>query len=122
MSMVISVLTTKDGQGSSTFALSLAWSAAEEQRVLLVDADMAGTGNLADLVALDFGARGIGNLFGTLAISAPALEEQAVAVRQRPRLRLVAGLQGFCGQFQAVAQVLEVSFGEGFKRIRYIHR
>jgi MinD-like ATPase involved in chromosome partitioning or flagellar assembly len=97
VSTVVSVLTTKDGQGSSTFALSLAWTAAEESRVMLVDADMSGTGNLADLIALDFGARGVGNLFGTLAISAFALEQQAVTVRQHPRLRMVPGLQGFCG-------------------------
>jgi len=97
MSTVISVLTTKDGQGSTSFALSLAWAAAEERRVLLVDADMSGTGTLADLIALDFGGLGIGNLFGTLAVSAGMLEQQAVAVRARPRLRVVAGLQGFSG-------------------------
>jgi MinD-like ATPase involved in chromosome partitioning or flagellar assembly len=104
VSTVVSVLTTKDGQGSSTLALSLAWTAAEESRVMLVDADMSGTGNLADLIALDFGARGVGNLFGTLAISAYALEQQAVTVRQQPRLRLVPGLQGFCGP--GVAELL----------------
>jgi len=104
MSTVVSVLTTKDGQGSSTFALLLAWTAAEERRVMLIDADMSGTGNLADLIALDFGARGIGNLFGTLAISPLALEQQAVAVRQQPRLRLVAGLPGFSGP--AVTELL----------------
>jgi MinD-like ATPase involved in chromosome partitioning or flagellar assembly len=104
VSTVVSVLTTKDGQGSSTVALSLAWTAAEEHRVMLVDADMSGTGNLADLIALDFGARGVGNLFGTLAISAFALEQQAVTVRQQPRLRLVPGLQGFCGP--GVAELL----------------
>lgn len=97
MSTVVSVLTTKDGQGSSTFALSLAWHAAERMRVTIVDADMSGTGNLADLIALDFGNRGVGNLFGTLAVSPYALEQQAVTVRRRPRLRVVAGLQGFCG-------------------------
>jgi MinD-like ATPase involved in chromosome partitioning or flagellar assembly len=97
MSTVVSVLTTKDGQGSTSFALSLAWAAAEQGRVLLVDADMSGTGTLADAIALDFGALGIGNLFGTLAISAAMLEQQAVTVGVRPRLRVVAGLQGFSG-------------------------
>lgn len=97
MSAVISVTTTKDGQGSTSFALSLAWAAAEERRVLLVDADMSGTGTLADAIALDFGGRGIGNLFGTLAISTAMLDQQAVAVPARPRLRVVAGLQGFSG-------------------------
>jgi MinD-like ATPase involved in chromosome partitioning or flagellar assembly len=97
MTTVVSVVTTKDGQGSTSFALGLAWAAAEERRVLLVDADMSGTGTLADAIALDFGGRGIGGLFGTLAISAAMLDQQAVAVPGRPRLRVVAGLQGFSG-------------------------
>jgi MinD-like ATPase involved in chromosome partitioning or flagellar assembly len=97
MSTVVSVVTTKDGQGSTTFALSLAWAAAEHRRVLLVDADMSGTGTLADAIALDLGGRGIGNLFGTLAITSAMLEQQAISVRTRPRLRVVAGLQGFSG-------------------------
>jgi MinD-like ATPase involved in chromosome partitioning or flagellar assembly len=97
MSTVVSVVTTKDGQGSTGFALSLAWAASEQRRVLLIDADMSGTGTLADAIALDFGGLGIGNLFGTLAISAAMLDQQAVAVRSRPRLRVVAGLQGFSG-------------------------
>jgi MinD-like ATPase involved in chromosome partitioning or flagellar assembly len=104
MSTVVSVLTTKDGQGSTSFALSLAWAAAEHRRVLLVDADMSGTGTLADAIALDFGGLGIGGLFGTAAISAAMLEQQAVAVGARPRLRVIAGLQGFSGP--AVADLL----------------
>jgi MinD-like ATPase involved in chromosome partitioning or flagellar assembly len=104
MSIVVSVLTTKDGQGSTSFALSLAWTAAERRRVLLVDADMSGTGNVADMIALDFGSRGMGNLFGTQAVSSFMLEQQAVTVRARPRLRVVPGLQGFCGP--GVADVL----------------
>lgn len=97
MSTVVSVLTTKDGQGSTSLALSLAWTAAERHRVMLVDADMSGTGNLADLIALDYGNHGIGNLFGTQAVSTFMLEQQAVTVRARPRLRLVPGLHGFSG-------------------------
>ena len=97
MTTIVSVLTTKDGQGSTGFALSLAWAAAEQRRVLLVDADMSGTGTLADAIALDFGGLGIGNLFGTLAVSAAMVEQQAVRVAVRPRLRVVAGLQGFSG-------------------------
>jgi MinD-like ATPase involved in chromosome partitioning or flagellar assembly len=97
VSTVVSVLTTKDGQGSTGLALSLAWTAAEKRRVIALDTDMSGTGTLADLVALDFGSRGIGNLFGTMAISGFLLEQQAVQVRSRPRLRIVPGLQGFCG-------------------------
>jgi MinD-like ATPase involved in chromosome partitioning or flagellar assembly len=104
MSTVVSVLTTKDGQGSTTLGLALAWAAAEGRRVMAIDADMSGTGNLADLVALDFGSRGIGNLFGTMAISGFLLEQQAVVVPSRPRLRVVPGLQGFCGP--GVAELL----------------
>jgi hypothetical protein len=65
--------------------------------VMLVDADMSGTGNIADLLALDVEGQGIGNLFGTQAITATMLEQQALAVRARPRLRIVPGLHGFCG-------------------------
>jgi MinD-like ATPase involved in chromosome partitioning or flagellar assembly len=97
MSTVVSVLTTKDGQGSTSLALSLAWTLADKRRVMALDADMSGTGTLADLIALDFGSRGIGNLFGTMEISGYLLEQQAVQVRSRPRLRVVPGLQGFCG-------------------------
>jgi MinD-like ATPase involved in chromosome partitioning or flagellar assembly len=97
VSTVVSVLTTKDGQGSTSLGLSLAWTAAERRRVMAIDADMSGTGTMADLLALDFGSRGIGNLFGTMDISGFMLEQQAVSVRGRPRLRLVPGLQGFSG-------------------------
>lgn len=104
MSTVVSVLTTKDGQGSSSLALSLAWTAAEKRRVMAIDADMSGTGNLADLIAVDFGSRGIASLFGTMAISGLLLEQQVVTVRGRPRLRLLPGVQGFCGP--GVAELL----------------
>lgn len=104
MTTIVSVLTTKDGQGSTGFALGVAWTAAQQRRVLLIDADMSGTGTLADAIALDFDGRGIGNLFGTVAISASMLEQQAVQVKSRPRLRVVAGLQGFCGP--GVAELL----------------
>lgn len=104
MTTIVSVLTTKDGQGSTSFALSLAWAAAEQRRVLLIDVDMSGTGTLADAIALDFGGLGIGSLFGTATVSAEMLEQQAVSVGMRPRLRVVAGLQGFSGP--GVAELL----------------
>lgn len=104
MSTVVAFLTTKDGQGSSTLALSLAWAAAQHARVLLIDADMSGTGNIADLIALDIESQGVGGLFGTHAVSAEALEAQAIPVPARPRLRVVPGLQGFCGP--SVAELL----------------
>jgi len=104
MSTVVGILTTKDGQGSTGFALSLAWTAAEQRRVLLLDADMSGTGTVADAIALEFDVHGIGNLFGTQAITASMIEAEAVRVRSRPRLRVVAGLQGFCGP--GVAELL----------------
>ena len=104
MSTVVAVLTTKDGQGSSTLALSLAWAAAQDHRVMLIDADMSGTGNIADLLAIDVEGQGVGNLFGTQAVTTPMLEQQAIQLRQRPRLRVVPGLQGFCGP--GVADIL----------------
>lgn len=111
MSTVIAVLTTKDGQGSSTLALALAWSAAQHARVMLIDADMSGTGNIADLIALDIESQGIGGLFGTKAITAEMLETQAIPVPARPQLRVVPGLQGFCGP--SVAELLP-SLGHAF--------
>jgi MinD-like ATPase involved in chromosome partitioning or flagellar assembly len=104
LSTAIAVLTTKDGQGSSTLALSLAWAAAQHARVMLIDADMSGTGNLADLLALNVEGQGIGNLFGTQVITAGMLEQQSLVVKARPRLRMVPGLQGFCGP--SIAEVL----------------
>jgi MinD-like ATPase involved in chromosome partitioning or flagellar assembly len=104
MATVVAVLTTKDGQGSSTLALSLAWSAAQHARVLLIDADMSGTGNIADLIALDIESQGVGGLFGTQAVTAEMLEAQAIPVPTRTRLRVVPGLQGFSGP--SVAELL----------------
>jgi MinD-like ATPase involved in chromosome partitioning or flagellar assembly len=104
VSTVVAVLTTKDGQGSSTLALSLAWTAAHDARVMLIDADMSGTGNIADLLALDVEGQGVGNLFGTQAVTAAMLEQQALMVKARPRLRVVPGLSGFCGP--GVADIL----------------
>jgi hypothetical protein len=95
---IVSVLTTKDGQGSTSFALSLAWTTSERHRTMLVDADMSGTGTLADAVAIDGGGRGIGHLLGPRAVTASMLEAQATTLRSRPRLRVVAGLSGgYCG-------------------------
>lgn len=111
MSTVIAVLTTKDGQGSSTLALALAWSAAQHARVMLIDADMSGTGNIADLIALDIESQGIGGLFGTKTITAEMLEAQAIGIPARPQLRVVPGLQGFCGP--SVAELLP-SLGHAF--------
>jgi MinD-like ATPase involved in chromosome partitioning or flagellar assembly len=104
MSLIVAFLTTKDGQGSTTLALATAWAAAAEHRVMFIDADMSGTGSAADALALDLGGRSIGNLFGTQTVSAAMLDQQAVQVRGRSRMRLVPGLQGFCGP--GVAELL----------------
>jgi MinD-like ATPase involved in chromosome partitioning or flagellar assembly len=104
VSMVVAVLTTKDGQGSSTLALSLSWAAAQAARVMLIDADMSGTGNIADLLALDIEGKSIGNLFGTQTVTATMLEQQAIQIQARPKLRVVPGLHGFCGP--GVADIL----------------
>jgi MinD-like ATPase involved in chromosome partitioning or flagellar assembly len=104
MSFVVAFLTTKDGQGSTTLALATAWAAAQQHRVMFIDADMSGTGSAADALALDIGGRSIGNLFGTQSVSAAMLDQQALQVRGRSRLRVVPGLQGFCGP--GVAELL----------------
>lgn len=91
MSTLIAVYTTRAGQTSTHWAACLAWTLAEQRRVLLVDCDMEG-GTLADLMLLRTGERSIANCFGDRAARPAELEEQAVTHPQRERLRIVPGL------------------------------
>ncbi|MHB8507146.1 MAG: MinD/ParA family ATP-binding protein [Candidatus Dormibacteria bacterium] len=100
MSVTVAVLTPRAGQGSTSWALALAWEASESATVLLVDADPQG-GTVADLLGLDLGPGanqvGMARLFGPTEVGARLLEANAVAVPGRSRLRVVPGLSGFCG-------------------------
>ena len=94
--VLIGVCTTRAGQTSTYWATSLAWSLAEQRSVTLVDIDMEG-GTIADLLYLSIADRSIGNCFGDRPARAVDVEEQAVAVPQRPNLRVVPGLRSSYG-------------------------
>lgn len=96
MSYPIAILTTRPGQGSTTFAISLAWDLAMTRSVTLIDADMMG-GTVADALELDTKGRGIANLLTASTIETGALEAQAVIHPARPSLHIVPGLRGFSG-------------------------
>jgi MinD-like ATPase involved in chromosome partitioning or flagellar assembly len=91
LSTLIAVYTTRAGQTSTHWAVSLAWTLAEHNRVLLVDADMEG-GTIADLLLLRTGDRSIANCFGDRPATAVELADQAVTHPSRDRLAVVPGL------------------------------
>jgi MinD-like ATPase involved in chromosome partitioning or flagellar assembly len=91
VSTLIAVYTTRAGQTSTHWAVSLAWTLAEHNRVLLVDCDMEG-GTIADLLLLRTGDRGIANCFGDRPATPAELADQAVAHPSRDRLSVVPGL------------------------------
>jgi MinD-like ATPase involved in chromosome partitioning or flagellar assembly len=92
VSLLIGVYTTRAGQTSSYWAISLAWSLAEHRRVILVDCDMEG-GTTADVLYLRTDDRSIANCFGDRSVRGTDLEAQAVPVPGRPGLRVVPGLR-----------------------------
>jgi MinD-like ATPase involved in chromosome partitioning or flagellar assembly len=92
MSLLVGVYTTRAGQTSTYWTVSLAWSLAEHRRVMLVDCDMEG-GTVADVLYLRTDDRSIGNCFGDRPVRASELADQAVPVAGRPGLRVVPGLQ-----------------------------
>ncbi len=91
MKTLIAVYTTRAGQTSTHWAVSLAWTLAERARVLLVDCDMEG-GTIADLLLLRTDERSIVNCFGDRPASAAELAAQAVTHPARESLRVVPGL------------------------------
>jgi MinD-like ATPase involved in chromosome partitioning or flagellar assembly len=91
MSSLIAVYTTRAGQTSTHWAACLAWTLAEDRRVLLVDCDMEG-GTLADLMLLRTDDRGVAACFGDRPATAAQLAAQAVTHPQRQNLRVVPGL------------------------------
>ena len=88
----VAVITTGAGQGSTTFAAGLGWSAAEGARtVCLLDADPA-VGTMRTLFDLD-GRASLENALGSTGISTAALEGQALRIGARPGLRVVPGFR-----------------------------
>lgn len=96
MSLLVGVHTTRAGQTSTYWAVSLAWSLSERRSVMLVDCDMEG-GTIADLLYLRTADRSLGNCFGDRSARPDELEAQAVAVPGRAGLRVVPGLRGGYG-------------------------
>jgi MinD-like ATPase involved in chromosome partitioning or flagellar assembly len=91
MPLRIAVMTTSPGQGSTTYAVALAWSAAADRTVRLIDADPA-VGTVRTLLDID-GRTSIENVLGSAGVPASALEAQSVAVGGRPQLRVVPGFR-----------------------------
>jgi hypothetical protein len=100
MTITVGVMTPRPGQGSSTWALALAWEIAETSTVLLVDADPQG-GTIADQLALPLeasaGQVGMARLFGPARVSAEMIEANSIPVARRSRLRVVPGVAGYSG-------------------------
>lgn len=96
MSLLIGVFTTRAGQTSTYWAVSLAWALSERRSVTLVDCDMEG-GTIADLLYLSSDGRSLGNCFSDRAARPAELEAQAVTVPGRTSLRVVPGLRGGYG-------------------------
>jgi MinD-like ATPase involved in chromosome partitioning or flagellar assembly len=96
MTSLVAACTTRAGQTSTYWAVSVAWSLAETRSVVLVDCDMEG-GTIADLLYLPVQDRSIANCLGDRSATASALAAQAVTVPERPTLRVVPGLRGTFG-------------------------
>lgn len=91
MPLRIAVITTSPGQGSTGYALGLAWSAAADRGVRLIDADPA-VGTIRTLLNLDATAS-IENVLGSATVQPSALEAQSVVIEGRPHLRVVPGFR-----------------------------
>lgn len=91
MPLRIAVMTTSPGQGSTTYAVGLAWSAAADRTVRLVDADPA-VGTVRTLLDIQ-GPTSIENVVGSAAVPASALEAQSMVIANRPKLRVVPGFR-----------------------------
>ena len=99
MSNLILVTTTKDGQGSTSFAAALATALAHDQTVLAIDADMSGTGNLVEFMGISrAGHDGLTRLMGADAFTPQMLIDVAVPHPANPKLGAIPGLRGTCGR------------------------
>jgi MinD-like ATPase involved in chromosome partitioning or flagellar assembly len=99
MSNLIIVTTTKDGQGSTSFAAALGAALAKDQTVLAIDADMSGTGNLVEMMGISrAGHDGLQRLMGADSFTPEMLLEVAVAHPTNSNLGAIPGLRGTCGR------------------------
>lgn len=93
---MVAACTTRSGQTSTSWAVSVAWTLAETRSVALIDCDMEG-GTIADLLYLPVGDRSVANCLGDRPATSPELELQLVPVPERPNLRVLPGLRGTFG-------------------------
>ncbi len=96
MPQVIGFLATRQGVGATVRLASLGWELAKSRQVMIVDLDAAG-GTVAEFLRLEPSNRTIGNLYTSTEIRATALEEQAIRVSGRERLRVVPSVRAACG-------------------------
>ena len=92
----IAVCTTRAGQTSTSWAVSVAWTLAADRSVALIDADMEG-GTIADVLYLPAADRSIANCLGDRTAAPGELDAQLVTVPDRPNLRVLPGLRGTFG-------------------------
>ena len=115
MKTTLAVCTTRAGQTSTSWAVSLAWTLAEDRSVALVDCDMEG-GTIADVLYLPTAERSIANCLGERPATAAELDAQTVTVPGRPNLRVLPGLHGTFG-FDIVECLRRV--GAGLRGLGY---
>jgi len=89
MPLRVAVLTTSAGQCSTFVATALAWDAAEEKTVVLVDADPQ-TGTVANVFGFDPDRR-LSTVWAPGGLTSAALQSAVTRLPQRPQLGLVAG-------------------------------
>lgn len=90
---VVAGVSTRAGQGLSTFLLNAAWDLAADRDVLLVDLDESG-GTVAESLHLSravVAAHSVEALYTGEVVTADRLAANSVGVRGRPRLRVVPG-------------------------------
>lgn len=96
MTSAVAVCTTRAGQTSTSWAVSVAWTLAAARSVALVDCDMEG-GTIADALYLHTAERSIANCLGERQATPDELAAQAVSVPGRPNLDVIPGLRGTFG-------------------------
>ena len=87
----VGVAGVRAGSGATGFAAALAWSSAADRGTMLVDADGAG-GTVGPLLGIE-DSRSLANVYSPHGIVTSDLERQAITLRSRPRLRVVAGFR-----------------------------
>ena len=99
MPRIVACFGIRQGAGATVRTVSLAWELAKTREVMLIDLDGSG-GTVTEFLQMrdeDHGQRSISNCLGLPQIPVDALQEQAVRVLGRERLRVVPGVRTGCG-------------------------